>query len=469
MAPIARLFDFIVIGGGSGGLACARRAASYGAKVAVIEGSGRLGGTCVNVGCVPKKVMFNGASIVEALEDAKHYGINVGSHSIDWGFLKQARDAYVKRLNGIYATNVAKENVEYVDGEASFISSTEIKVNGSVLTAKHILIATGGHPIIPALEGAEHGIDSDGFFDLESQPKKVAVVGSGYIGIELAGIFRALGSDVTVFTRTAHILRHHDSIIGETMMGEMGRLGVKFEHNTSVRGIKRHEGAALPLELSWSTTTAAGGQVGESNSESYDCVLWAVGRAPNTKSLNLAAALPDIELGKTGHIVADEYQNTKTPGVYTLGDVYGKSELTPVAIAAGRRLADRLFGGPRFAEAKLDYVNIPTVIFGHPTAGTIGLTETEAKQAYGEDKIKVYQTRFTNMYYSLTPYKPPTAIKLVVAGPEEKVVGLHIIGRGCDEILQGFGVAIKMGATKKDFDSCVAIHPTSSEEIVTLR
>ncbi|KAJ2744415.1 Glutathione reductase [Coemansia sp. BCRC 34301] len=463
MAPIARLFDFIVIGGGSGGLACARRAASYGAKVAVVEGSGRLGGTCVNVGCVPKKVMFNGASIVEALEDAKHYGINVESHSFDWGFLKQARDAYVKRLNGIYANNVAKENVEYVDGEASFISNTEIKVNGSVLTAKHILIATGGHPVIPALEGAEHGIDSDRFFDLETQPRKVAVVGSGYIGIELAGIFRALGSDVTVFTRTAHILRHHDSIIGETMMGEMERQGIKFAHNTGARGIKRHEGAALPLELCWSTA----GQEGES-SEYYDCVLWAVGRAPNTKALNLAA-LPEIEIGRTGHIIADEYQNTRVPGVYTLGDVYGKSELTPVAIAAGRKLADRLFGGERFAGSKLDYVNIPTVIFGHPTAGTVGLTETQARQAFGDDKIKVYQTRFTNMYNALTPYKPPTAMKLVVAGPEEKVVGLHIIGRGCDEMLQGFGVAIKMGATKKDFDSCVAIHPTSSEEVVTMR
>ncbi|KAJ2002873.1 Glutathione reductase [Coemansia thaxteri] len=463
MAPIAKLFDFIVIGGGSGGLACARRAASYGAKVAVVEGSGRLGGTCVNVGCVPKKVMFNGGSIVEAIEDAKHYGISVPSHTLDWGFLKKARDEYVKRLNGIYERNVVKENVEYVDGVASFVSSTEVKVNGTVLTAKHILIATGGHPIIPAVEGAEHGIDSDRFFELETQPKKVAVVGSGYIGIELAGIFRTLGSDVTVFTRTEHILRHHDSIIGETMMAEMERLGIQFARNTGAQGIRRREGAEQPLELSWTTK----GQEGVARA-SFDCVLWAVGRAPNTKGLNLAA-LGGIEMGKTGHIAADEYQNTNIPGVYTLGDVYGKSELTPVAIAAGRRLADRLFGGAQFAESKLDYVNIPTVIFGHPTAGTVGLTEEEARRAYGDEKIRVYQTRFTNMYNALTPYKPPTAMKLVVAGAEEKVVGLHIIGRGCDEILQGFGVAIKMGATKRDFDNCVAIHPTSAEEIVTLR
>ncbi|KAJ1725411.1 Glutathione reductase [Coemansia erecta] len=463
MPPVSKLFDFIVIGGGSGGLACARRAASYGAKVALIEGSGRLGGTCVNVGCVPKKVMFNGASIMEAIEDAKHYGISVGSRSFDWGVLKNARDAYVKRLNGIYENNLVKDNVEYVDGMASFISNTEIKVNDAVLTASHILIATGGHPIIPKVEGAEHGIDSDGFFDLETQPKRVAVVGSGYIGVEIAGIFNALGSDVTVFTRTPHILRHHDSMIGETMMGEMERLGIKFEHNSSVSGIKKHEGTELPLELSWATKDRSA-----ESSGLFDCVLWAVGRAPNTAPLNLAA-VPGIQLNRTGHIVADEYQNTSVPGIYSLGDVYGKSELTPVAIAAGRHLANRLFGGAQFVTSKLDYVNIPTVIFGHPVAGTIGLTEEQARAEYGDGEIKVYKSRFTNMYNALTPYKPPTSMKMIVAGASEKVVGLHLIGRGCDEMLQGFGVAIKMGATKRDIDSCVAIHPTSAEEVVTMR
>ncbi|KAJ2141194.1 Glutathione reductase [Coemansia sp. RSA 678] len=463
MAPISRLFDFIVIGGGSGGMACARRAASYGAKVAVIEGSGRLGGTCVNVGCVPKKVMFNGASIVEAIEDAKHYGITVDKHSFDWGFLKHARDEYVKRLNGIYERNLTKENVEYIDGTASFVSSTEIKVNDDVFKASHILIATGGHPVIPKIEGSEHGIDSDRFFDLETQPKKVAVVGSGYIGIELAGIFHALGSDVTVFTRTEHILRHHDSIIGDTMLAEMKRQGIKFEHNSSAQALKRTHGTELPLELSWEVAGAD-----KPASAAYDCVLWAIGRTPNTRALNLAS-VPGVVLNKTGHIVADEYQNTGVKGVYSLGDVFGKSELTPVAIAAGRRLADRLFGGERFAGSKLDYANIPTVIFGHPPAGTIGLTEEQAKKQYGAETIKVYQTRFTNMYNALTPFKPPTAMKLIVTGADEKVVGLHIIGRGCDEMLQGFGVAIKMGATKRDFDNCVAIHPTSSEELVTMR
>ncbi|KAJ2856762.1 Glutathione reductase [Coemansia erecta] len=247
------------------------------------------------------------------------------------------------------------------------------------------------------------------------------------------------------------------------MMGEMERMGIKFEHSSNVRGIKKHDGAEFPLELRWSTA----GSDSESSGH-YDCVLWAVGRSPNTAPLNLAA-VPGIQLNRTGHIIADEYQNTPVPGIYSLGDVFGKSELTPVAIAAGRRLADRLFGGAQFADSKLDYVNIPTVIFGHPTAGTVGLTEDQAREVHGSENIKVYKTRFTNMYNALTPYKPPTAMKLIVAGPEEKVVGLHLIGRGCDEILQGFGVAIKMGATKRDFDNCVAIHPTSAEEIVTMR
>ncbi|KAJ2795565.1 Glutathione reductase, partial [Coemansia guatemalensis] len=404
MTSVAKLFDYIVIGGGSGGLASARRAASYGAKVAVVENSGRLGGTCVNVGCVPKKVMFNGASIMEIIDDAKHYGITVGSRSFDWGYLKGARDAYVKRLNGIYERNLNKESVEYVDGTASMLSSTEVKVDNAVLKANHILIASGGHPIIPEIEGAEFGIDSDRFFELETQPKKVAVVGSGYIGIELAGIFHALGSDVTVFTRTSHILRHHDSIIGDTMLGEMKRQGIAFEHNSSVQALKRRDGAEYPLELSWATTGAA-----QPSSAAYDCVLWAVGRTPNTRSLNLAA-VPGVALGRTGHIVADEFQNTGERGIYSLGDVFGKSELTPVAIAAGRRLADRLFGGERFANSKLDYVNIPTVIFGHPTAGTIGLTEEQAKAKHGADAVKVYQTQFTNMFNALTPHKPPTAM-----------------------------------------------------------
>lgn len=464
MPPIARLFDYIVIGGGSGGLASARRAASYGAKVAVIEGSGRLGGTCVNVGCVPKKVMFNGATVMEAIEDAKHYGITVGSPSFNWATLKHTRDEYIRRLNGIYERSLGKESVEYINGTASFISDSEIKVDDRVLKASHILIASGGHPIIPKIEGAEHGIDSDRFFELESQPRKVAVVGSGYIGIELAGIFNAMGSDVTVFTRTPHILRHHDSIIGETMMKEMERLGVKFAHNTNASKVIKHEGRELPLEMSW---TAKDSDL--VSSDSFDCVLWAVGRAPNTKPLNLPA-VPGVKTSsKTGHIVADEFQNTGVKGIYALGDVYGKSELTPVAIAAGRKLSDRLFGGEKFANSKLDYVNIPTVIFGHPVAGTIGFTEPQAREKFGDDQVKVYQSRFTNMYNAMTPYKPPTAFKLIVAGAEEKVVGLHIIGRGSDEILQGFGVAIKMGATKRDFDNCVAIHPTSAEEIVTMR
>ncbi|KAJ1680332.1 Glutathione reductase [Spiromyces aspiralis] len=501
-----KAFDFIVIGGGSGGLACARRAASYKARVALIEGSGRLGGTCVNVGCVPKKVMFNAgkssplfgleyallsipcastaegsarrttntcynvlyhpmiAMVSESLEDAEYYGFSFPSsakHVFDWKTLKEARDAYVKRLNNIYERNVVKDNVEYISGSASFVDRNRIKVGETIYEAEKILIATGGHPTIPDVEGSEHGIDSDRFFDLEKQPRKVAVVGSGYIGIELAGIFNSLGTETTVFIRTDKILRHHDSIIGETIKGEMERTGIKFVHHALINKVTLGSSNDLPYTLHYKQDDA------DKTAGPFDCVLWAVGRHPNTEGLNLEAI--GVKTNERGYVVGDEYQETNVPGIYSLGDVYGKIELTPVAIAAGRRLANRLFGGPESKNDKLDYTNVPSVIFGHPPAGTCGLTEEMARQKYGDENIKVYTTRFNNMYNALTPYKPPTVFKLIVALPTERVVGLHIVGRGCDEILQGFAVAIKMGATKKDFDNCVAIHPTSAEELVTMR
>ncbi|KAJ1913446.1 Glutathione reductase [Mycoemilia scoparia] len=463
----SKVFDFIVIGGGSGGLACARRAASYKAKVALIEGSGRLGGTCVNVGCVPKKVMFNGASLKESFEDAKHYGFSIpGEIGFNWNAIKQSRDAYVKRLNGIYDRNVAKDGVEYIEGMGTIVGQNKVKVNDTIYEASKILIAVGGRPTIPKIEGSEYGIDSDGFFDLEQQPKKVAVVGTGYIGIEMAGIFKTLGTDTTVFSRTDQILRHHDSVIGETMMEEMERIGIKFVRRSGVNKVTKNDEVTAGDNRSELPYVLHYDQDGKSLSDKFDCILWAVGRHPNTQNLGLESV--GVKTDKRGHIIVDEYQETGVPGVYSLGDVCGKSELTPVAIAAGRRLANRLFGGETFKNDKLDYTNIPTVIFGHPPAGTCGLTEPEACKKYGDENIKVYRSKFVNMYNALTPYKPPTIFKLIVTLPEEKVVGVHLIGRGSDEILQGFGVAMKMGATKKDFDSCVAIHPTSAEELVTM-
>ncbi|KAI8072333.1 hypothetical protein BC940DRAFT_292351 [Gongronella butleri] len=458
-------YDYVVIGGGSGGLASARRASARGAKTLLIETQHRLGGTCVNVGCVPKKVMWNAASVSEALRDAKQYGFSdAGSASFDWAAFKVKRDAYVARLNGIYERNLTNDQVEHVQGWASFDGNDKIHIqpaqgDGFHVTGKHVLIAPGGHPVMPSIPGAEHAINSDGFFDLEHQPKRVAVVGTGYIGIELAGIFHTLGSQTTVFSRTQQILRPFDPIIKDNVLKEMQTVGVDFAFDTKIHALER-DSPNGPIRMQYESA-------GKAASLDVDTVLWATGRAPNVSGLNLAST--GIQQSKRGHIVVDDYQNTTVPGVYALGDVAGNHELTPVAIAAGRRLADRLFGGEEFKDAKLDYSSIPTVIFSHPTAGTIGLTEQQARDAYGSDNIKVYTSRFTNMWFAMLEHKEPTAYKLVVAGPEERVVGVHLFGRGSDEILQGFGVAVKMGATKKDFDSCVAIHPTAAEELVTMK
>lgn len=467
MPPVTKaskpIYDYIVIGGGSGGMAGARRAAGvHGASVAMIEAHSVLGGTCVNVGCVPKKVMWNTASVFETLRQAKGYGYEFGEVKFDWSVIKAKRDAFVKRLNDIYDANAVRENVERFHGHASFVNANTISItrqgaDSIEIKGKNILIATGGHAIIPKVPGAELGITSDGFFELESQPKRVAVVGTGYIGVELAGIFHALGTDVTIFSRTKQILRKFDSIIKDTLLEQMQKTGVKFTFDSKVTALKKSD-TGIVVEYD------ADGQKGELE---VDTVLWAVGRASNTEGLKVAAA--GVKINDRHQIVVDEYQNTTAPNIYSLGDVVGKAELTPVAIAAARKLSDRLFGGPQFAQSKLDYINIPTVVFSHPTSGTIGYTEEEARAKFGEDKIKVYTSRFGNMYFSVLDEKEPTVYKIIVSGPEEKVVGLHIIGRNSDEILQGFGVAIRMGATKADFDNCVAIHPTSAEELVTMR
>ncbi|KAI9253483.1 glutathione-disulfide reductase [Phascolomyces articulosus] len=456
--PSKSMYDFIVIGGGSGGIAAARRASGlYAARVALVEAHSGLGGTCVNVGCVPKKIMWNTATIAESLHDAQELGFQLKDPKapLDWALVKQKRDAYIKRLNGIYETNLEKAKVEHIRGIAEFVDNHTIRVKespedpGVEMVATNILIATGGHAILPDIPGADLGIDSDGFFDLEYQPKRVAVIGTGYIGIEIAGIFNELGTEVTVYSRTQEILRKFDPVIHENMLQEMQNSGIQFMFDSRVTALEK---------------TASGSICVKSNKDDLevDCVLWAVGRAPNVKKLNLSIA--NVETNEKGFITVDKFQNTSQDGIYAVGDCVGHFELTPVAIAAGRRLADRLFG---VTNAFLEYENIPTVLFGHPTAGAIGLTEEQAREKYG-DRVKVYNTKFTNLYYALLDRKQPNAFKLIVTGPEEKVVGLHIFGKGTDEMLQGFGVAIRMGATKADFDNCVAIHPTASEELVTL-
>ncbi|EKG21863.1 hypothetical protein MPH_00783 [Macrophomina phaseolina MS6] len=466
MAPVPKECDYLVIGGGSGGLASARRASGiYGVKTIAIE-SKRLGGTCVNVGCVPKKVTWNAAALAETFKEAKAYGFDYENLSFDWNTMKTKRDAYVKRLNGIYERNLSNDKVEYIHGFASFVDRNTVEVSlddggKQTVKAKHILIAVGGHPTLPDIPGKELCIDSDGFFDIEHQPKKVVTVGAGYIGVELSGMFNALGTETHFFIRGDKVLRNFDPIIQDTITGEYERQGVNLHKKAAITKV---EDAGDGKKRVYYDEGDKKGLV----IEDVDHVLFAIGRKPEIEKLGVDK-LPNLKLNAKQHVVVDKYQNTSVENVYALGDVCDKGfELTPVAIAAGRRLSDRLFGGKN--DAHLEYENIPSVVFAHPEVGAIGLTEPEAREKYG-DSIKVYKTSFTAMYFAMMEpeHKGPTAYKLIVEGPQERVVGLHILGAGSSEMLQGFGVAIKMGATKADFDRCVAIHPTSAEELVTLK
>lgn len=347
------------------------------------------------------------------------------------------------------------------------ISKNEAEVvlnDGSkeTIRAKKILLATGGHPNIPkGIPGSDLGITSDGFFDLEKQPKKVAIVGAGYIAVEMAGMLHALGSETHLFIRHDTFLRNFDPMIQEKVTEEYKRQGIHIHTRSKPSEVEKSSDDGW-LKLHYEDSAGPG-------TLDVDCLLWAIGRSPEVEDLGLDKA--GVKQNERGQIIADDYQNTNVENIYSLGDVCGKIELTPVAIAAGRQLANRLFGGAQFNAAKLDYNLIPSVVFAHPEVGSIGLTEPEARAQYGDDAIKVYTSSFTAMYYAMMEPadKGPTSYKLVCAGEEEKIVGLHILGIGSAEMLQGFGVAVKMGARKRDFDSCVAIHPTSAEELVTMK
>ncbi len=444
-------FDLLVIGAGSGGLAAAQRAAEYGASVAIAE-DGPLGGTCVNVGCVPKKVMWNAACLAHAVEDAAGYGFTIEGASHAWGALKARRDAYIERLNGIYAGNLEKRGVTLIRGTASFAGPGEVRVGDRLYRAGRVIVATGGIPEVPGIPGAELGITSDGFFELDERPGRVVLVGSGYVAVELAGVFRALGSSVTILTRRDGVLRSFDPMLRERLMDQMRRDGIEVvTHAVPIAAARTGEGLYVEAE----DTRRFG---------SFDAIVWAVGRAPRTAELRAERA--GLRLDDHGFIPTDDFQNTNVEGIHAVGDVTGRAALTPVAIAAGRRLADRLFGGQ--PDRHLEYECIPTVIFSHPPIGTVGLSEVEAHARYGDD-VRIYESKFTPMVHAVTERRVPSAVKLVTVGPQERVVGCHVIGHGADEMMQGFAVAVCMGATKRDFDDTVAIHPTSAEELVTLK
>ncbi|SEP57326.1 glutathione-disulfide reductase [Basfia succiniciproducens] len=452
-------YDYLSIGGGSGGIASINRAASYGKKCAIIEAK-HLGGTCVNVGCVPKKVMFYGAHIADAINHyAEDYGFDVSVNKFDFAKLVESRQAYIGRIHTSYGNGLSKNKVDVFNGFARFVDAKTVEVSyedgsSEQITADHILIATGGRPSIPNVKGAEFGISSDGVFALNELPKQVAVVGAGYIAVELAGVFNSFGVETHLFVRQHAPLRNQDPLIVDTLVEVLVQDGIQLHQKAIPQEVVKNADGSLTLKLEDGRETVV------------DSLVWAIGREPATDVINLQAA--GVETNDRGFIKVDKYQNTNIPGIYAVGDIIeGGIELTPVAVAAGRRLSERLFNNK--PDEHLDYNLVPTVVFSHPPIGTVGLTEPKAIEKYGAENVKVYTSSFTAMYTAVTQHRQPCRMKLVCAGADEKIVGLHGIGFGVDEMIQGFAVAIKMGATKADFDNTVAIHPTGSEEFVTMR
>ncbi len=447
-------YDLIAIGGGSGGLSVVERAVEYGKKCAVVEAK-KMGGTCVNIGCVPKKVMWFGAHIAEALRDAPDFGFHVERKGFDWAELVKRRENYISNITTWYGGYMKDLGIDVLEGWGSFVDAHTVSVDGKLVTAETIVIAPGGTPLIPnETENAELGITSDGFFALQEQPKKVAVIGSGYIAVEIAGVLQALGTDTTLISRKDLVLRGFDDMVRETLTDAMIESGIHKEYHFKVKKLIKADDGTLIIE-------SEDGQ----HLEGFDEVIWAVGRQTLTEPLALDKV--GLEANGRGFIDVNDYHQTNVPNIYAIGDVTGQAQLTPVAIRAGRYLAERLYNNQ--PELKMDLSKVPTVVFSHPPVGTIGLAEHDARREYGHDNVQVYSSVFTPMRYAFTGHQIKTALKLVCVGEEQKVVGIHIVGDGADEMLQGFAVAVQMGATKADLDATIAIHPSSSEELVTMR
>lgn len=443
-------FDLIVIGAGSGGIAGAIRAARHGARVAVLEPSA-LGGTCVNVGCVPKKAMWLAAELAEAQSLASALGFASTPGPLDWPAYIERRQHYIRNIHTSYRQRFEGLGVQLIPERGRLLGAGRIATDTRELAADNILIATGARAERLAIDGGALGIDSDGFFDLRAPPRKVAVVGSGYIAVELGGVLRALGSEVSLFVRTDRLLRTFDADITDALAAAMTRRGVHIEFQHQLDRVSEREGQ-------YTIHCRSGAE-----ESGFDCLLWAIGRTPNVTGLGLDAA--GVRLDQRGFIAVDEWQATSAAGVFAVGDVTAAPALTPVAIAAARRLMDRVYGGQR--ERRMDFGDIASVVFSHPPIGAVGLTEAEARARHG-DAVKVYTSRFRPMLGALAGHEERTLMKLVCVGEDERVVGIHMIGPACDEILQGFAVAVKLGARKRDLDDTVAIHPTAAEELVLM-
>ncbi len=441
-------FDLFTIGAGSGGVRASRMSAGYGARVAVAE-ERYLGGTCVNVGCIPKKLLFYASHFSDDFEDAAGFGWSVGERRVDWARLIANKDKEIGRLNGVYRKLLGDAGVKVIDGHAEVVDSHTVAIEGERHTSRYILVATGSWPRVPKVPGWENAITSNEAFYLPRLPRRVIIVGGGYIGVEFAGIFHGLGVEVTQVYRGALFLRGFDDDVRETLAAEMKKKGIDLRFNSNIEKIEK-SGEGL-------RATLTGGLAVEA-----ELIMYATGRVPNTSRMGLEKA--GVEINDKGAVVVDEYSRSTAPSIYAIGDCTDRVMLTPVAIAEGRAVAETLFNNNPM---KPNYANVPSAVFSVPNVGTVGLTEKEARERYG--KIDVYRTSFRPLKHTLTGRDEKTMMKIVVDQASGRVVGCHMVGPEAGEIIQGFAVALNCGATKAQFDATIGIHPTAAEEFVTMR
>ncbi|WP_289329089.1 glutathione-disulfide reductase [Pseudomonas sp. 'CRE Jenny 4'] len=443
-------FDLYVIGAGSGGVRAARFAAGFGAKVAVAE-SRYLGGTCVNVGCVPKKLLVYGAHFAEDFEQASGFGWSLGEANFDWATLIANKDREINRLNGIYRNLLVNSGVTLHEGHARLVDAHQVEINGERFTVKHILIATGGWPQIPEIPGREHAIGSNEAFFLKELPKRVLVVGGGYIAVEFAGIFHGLGAQTSLLYRGDLFLRGFDGSVRKHLQEELTKRGLDLQFNADIERIDKQADGSLKATLK-------DGRVLEA-----DCVFYATGRRPMLDNLGLENT--GVKLDERGFVAVDDLYQTAEPSILAIGDVIGRVQLTPVALAEGMAVARRLFKPEQYRP--VDYANIATAVFSLPNIGTVGLTEEDARK--NGHNVQIFESRFRPMKLTLTDCQEKTLMKLVVDADTDKVLGCHMVGPDAGEIVQGLAIALKAGATKQHFDETIGVHPTAAEEFVTMR